>query len=107
MLRLFFRGLFTAAFIYYLLPGALLHELMDHHHQCVVHLTPGKEDVVGAMHHHCELLQLAGPTFYPLTECWRSSTITLETRILYKDSPFFAFQTVEEHQLRGPPVKFS
>lgn len=61
----FLTRLLPFAFAFYLIPGGLLHELVDHQEvHCEVHLAHPAEDSIDQAHRHCELLQLDLPSLF-------------------------------------------
>ncbi|MFM2135541.1 MAG: hypothetical protein RL021_941 [Bacteroidota bacterium] len=99
----FKSSLLATVFLLSLLPGPLIHELINHHDHCVVHLSPGKEDVIGSMHRHCELLQLEGPVYLNIINDALDGPDILnpELRTLSTSSCFY--QSSSPSLLRGPP----
>lgn len=99
----FRSSLLATVLLLSLVPGPLLHELIRHHDDCVVHLSPGKEDVIGAMHRHCEMLQLEGPVYlYEIHHPFEvSAIINPELRTLSTSACLY--RSSAPGLLRGPP----
>jgi hypothetical protein len=101
----FLRRLLPFAFAFYLIPGGLLHELVDHQEvHCEIHLSHPAEDSIDQSHRHCELLQLDLPSLFQNHDQLVTliATITTSTVLdLPEQLCKVLFNTIAA---RGPPV---
>ncbi len=102
-LRYFLNGLLPLLFSFYLVPGPLLHELLDHRDDCDTHIECQDVTGISKAHKHCELLQMESPVLFALIVYHPSFSKHSIFRPAVLEICSIEFSCLTISTLRGPP----